>query len=486
MLPRDGPHIREQPNDYGPGEAQPRTDNMYGFPYASHYYQNPHTRHCPSDTMQTSYHVSATTLNNSKPQIYLRPYRTRRNGAHLVKLAPELPAVNLPASVRVISESAFKSSQCGASMKVSATGGGTGDAGKENIIPQLPHVANLRTTNSAKTNKDRSSQVTDNVTDSLPADSAGVHDTFVVEESSTDSDLQMHPLLFQAPEDGRLPYYPLNCSTGTSSSFSFFSGNQPQLNLSLFHNPHQTSHVVDCFNKSSKIKESTPASCNIDFHPLLQRTAEENSDLVAACSNTQQFVCLGGRPGQFQNHLDAVQVKSLVNSGPFSTARKPSSPNEKASELDLEIHLSSTSTKEITGGSGAVGANNQPLSTSEPNSETRMETCEANSPCHQCSKNGPIVHGNLVSGSDASVGPSNNDSTCNMDDAGDRSHPEIVMEQEELSDSDEEIEEQVEFECEEMADSDGEEGSGCEPIAEVQDKVPLLFLFINILILFLS
>ena len=36
------------------------------------------------------------------------------------------------------------------------------------------------------------------------------------------------------------------------------------------------------------------------------------------------------------------------------------------------------------------------------------------------------------------------------------------MEQEELSDPDEEIEEHVEFEGEEMADSEGEDGSGCE------------------------
>lgn len=55
------------------------------------------------------------------------------------------------------------------------------------------------------------------------------------------------------------------------------------------------------------------------------------------------------------------------------------------------------------------------------------------------------------------------------------------MEQEELSDSDEEIEEHVEFECEEMTDSEGEEGSGCEQIAEMQEKVALLFLYKNLL-----
>ena len=36
------------------------------------------------------------------------------------------------------------------------------------------------------------------------------------------------------------------------------------------------------------------------------------------------------------------------------------------------------------------------------------------------------------------------------------------MEQEELSDPDEEIEEHVEFEREEMADAEGEDGSNCD------------------------
>lgn len=60
-----------------------------------------------------------------------------------------------------------------------------------------------------------------------------------------------------------------------------------------------------------------------------------------------------------------------------------------------------------------------------------------------------------------------------IDEMTDQSNLGIVMEQEELSDSDEETmeEEHVEFECEEMADSEGEEGSECEEIIEMQDKV---------------
>ena len=55
------------------------------------------------------------------------------------------------------------------------------------------------------------------------------------------------------------------------------------------------------------------------------------------------------------------------------------------------------------------------------------------------------------------LAPSNAGNVCVNDSADDQSLPEIVMEQEELSDSDEEVEENVEFECEEMTDSEEED-----------------------------
>lgn len=192
---------------------------------------------------------------------------------------------------------------------------------------------------------------------------------------------------------------------------------------------------------------------------------------------------MGGKSAQLQNPLNAAQITSLVNSGPSATGSKPSIPNEKANELDLEIHLSSTCTKEKAKGNGVGGANNQPKSTlSASNAGNTIEKHKTNCSCHHQSSNCPLQN-NLVSSADASAVPINNDSSCNMDDLGDQSHPEIVMEQEELSDSDEETEEHVEFEREEMTDSDGEEGLGCEPIAEVHDKVTLLSLCIKVWLL---
>lgn len=64
--------------------------------------------------------------------------------------------------------------------------------------------------------------------------------------------------------------------------------------------------------------------------------------------------------------------------------------------------------------------------------------------------------GSHVTGSSAT-------SRC-IDEIGDQSNQGIVMEHEELSDSDQEMmeEEHVEFECEEMTDSQGENDSECE------------------------
>ncbi|KAB5533671.1 hypothetical protein DKX38_016757 [Salix brachista] len=472
-ISREDQNTREHPNNCRPGEAQIWIDNMNGLPYGSSSFQYPLTHAKPSpNTRLPNYQISNMSVSTSKPQIHLRPYRSRKtDGVRLVRLAPDLPPVNLPRSVRIISQSAFERNQFGSSIKVSTLGSRACDAGKNNIAAQLPHVGNLRIPSSVDSRRDKTNQAADHVTDSHPEESAVVHNACIAEERGTDSDLQIHPLLFQAPEGACLPYFPLSCDSGTSSSFSFFSGNQPQLNLSLFHNPLQANHVVDGFHKSSKSKDSTSASCSIDFHPLLQRTDGENNNLVMPCSNPNHLVCSSGESAQFQNHFGVVQNKSFVNHIPIAADPKHSSSNEKANDLDLDIHLSSNSAKEISERSTDVGANNQPRSTvSEPKSGRRLETSKIDGPHDQNNGHCPMVHSNLASGADASPVQSNNASTCNMDDVGDQSHPEIVMEQEELSDSDEEIEENVEFECEEMADSDGEEGAGFEPVAEVEDK----------------
>ncbi|KAK9267829.1 hypothetical protein L1049_010265 [Liquidambar formosana] len=480
ILSREGTQVMEQLNNYGSGETLPQKNNMKEFTAALRNSQHPythltHVRHGASNIMEPNHSVPDLMLKSSKSPFYLRPYRVRRtNSAHLVKLAPDLPPVNLPPSVRVISQSAFKSYQCGASAKVSVSGGGNVGAGIENAVPKLPHVAKLGTVYSMKGGQNKSNSLKHDITNSRLEESRVHKDKCVPEERGSESDLQMHPLLFQATEGGHLPYYALNCSTSTSSSFSFFSGNQPQVNLSLFRNPHHSNPSVNCCYKSSKSKETTSTSCGIDFHPLLQRTDDVNSDLATACLTPHLPVHLDsfrGKFSQLQSSFDAVQAESQVNSDPSATTTKPSSPNEKANELDLEIHLSSTSRKKKALGSRDLMEHNPMRSTiSAMGSRTTMGTQNTNNMYYRHFETCPTVSSKLVSDAPASAIPSNNINRYSMDSVGDQSLPEIVMEQEELSDSDEEIGERVEFECEEMADSEGEEGSDSEQIADVLNK----------------
>ncbi|KAE8664463.1 Homeodomain-like superfamily protein, putative isoform 2 [Hibiscus syriacus] len=453
MPTEEGPNAREQPNNYRCAVTRPLTGLNQGSQHALNHSQQPYTfPHCASNALQPTYTVPNMISNTSKTQIYLRPYRSRKcNNLRLVKLAPDLPPVNLPPSVRVIPESALKFNQCGAYTKVSAAGAGGVDVGIGNIVSPFSGFAKSLVNRSDKSNPTR-----ENITNSNSEESRVVKDKRVAEES-TRTDLQMHPLLFQTPEDGQLPYYPMNCGAGTFSSLSLFSGNQPQLNLSLFYSSQQANSADDKLTKSLRMKESVSASYGIDFHPLLQRTDETNSELVTACSIASTSTGLDGRSAT-PSPLDAFQRRPVVHCSPLFIGSRPSSPIEKVNELDLEIHLSS-STKENAALSRGVTALPTDSSVRFLNSQNATETPDA----FHSSGNNFVFGGCSSTVSTKIIGRY-------IDDASNQSHPEIVMEQEELSDSDEEFEENVEFECEEMADSEGEEGSGCEQVSEMQDK----------------
>lgn len=168
------------------------------------------------------------------------------------------------------------------------------------------------------------------------------------------------------------------------------------------------------------------------------------------------------RSSNAQLPFNAVQSESRATSNRLAACTKSGSPNEKASELDLDIHLSFSSRKEKAIGSRDVNK----LSSTTSNltvggSGTAMETQATKSSCHQRSE---------YSGAHLFVESSNNISMTDINNEGDRSLPEIVMEQEELSDSEEEIGEHVEFECEEMDDSEGDGVSDSEQIMDIQNK----------------
>jgi len=441
-------HIRfyKGTQDYGlSGKVQYHSGNQSAFPSASNLPQFFHT----TSDLRNGMNAATSSFNPMKPvfnvpsssKYYCRPYRSRRaHNAHLVKLAPELPPVNLPPSVRVVSQNAFRGFQCGTS-KVYPPGGGVAASREDHLASQTPHgekSENVHPIIGARP------ALKDTATGSQLERSEIVEGRSIVAEKGTCTELQMHPLLFQVTEDGSVPYYPLKFSSGTPSSFSFFSGSQPQLNLSLFHSSQQQSHV-DCANKSLKSKNSILRSGGIDFHPLLQKSDDAQSP-----------------------NFDSNQPESLGPSGVSAIANRSSGLNDKSNELDLEMHLSSVSGREKSvksrqpkahdpAGSKKTVAIREPQEDSVPH-------------CQQGGENVSASSRGLAS-SDPLVVPNDNIARYDVDDIGDQSHPEIVMEQEELSDSEEDIEEHVEFECEEMTDSEGEDGSGCEQALDVQNKV---------------
>ncbi|KAL2341282.1 hypothetical protein Fmac_009222 [Flemingia macrophylla] len=437
-------------HDYGSsGRVQHQNGIQSAFPFVS---KLPQFIHTASD-LRNGNNGAPSGINPKKPVFdatsgskhYCRPYRTRKaHNAHLVKLAPDLPPVNLPPSVRVVSQTAFKGFQCGSS-KVYPPGGGVAVSRKDNSAPHGEKSENVHPAEGA------CPALRDSATGSELERSETVEGRSVAAEKGTCTDLQMHPLLFQV--DGNVPYYPLKFSSCYSSSFSFFSGSQPQLNLSLFHSSQQQS-PIDCANQSVKSKDSTSRTGGIDFHPLLQKSDDAQ---------------------QSPTNFDAIQPESRVNSGVPAMASISSGLNDKYNELDLEIHLSSVSGREKYVKSSQPKAND-PVGSKKTVaiSGTAMKPQENSVPyCQKGVENLPASSCDLAS-SAPSVVPNDNIARYDVDDIGDQSHPGIVMEQEELSDSEEDIEEHVEFECEEMTDSEGEDDSGCEQALEAQNKeVPI-------------
>nr|XP_007147729.1 hypothetical protein PHAVU_006G149800g [Phaseolus vulgaris]ESW19723.1 hypothetical protein PHAVU_006G149800g [Phaseolus vulgaris] len=444
-------HIRfyRGTQDYGlSGKVQYQNGNQSAFPSVSNLPQFFHT----TSDLRTGMNGAPSSFNPKKPvfnvtsssKYYCQPYRSRRaHNAHLVKLAPELPPVNLPPSVRVVSQTDFKGFQCGTS-KVYPPGGGVAASREDHFASQTPHSEkseNIHPVIGARP------ALKDTVTGTQLERSEVVEGRSIVAEKGTCTDLQMHPLLFQVTEDGNVPYYPLKLSSGTSSSFSFFSGSQPQLNLSLFHSSQQQSHI-DCANKSLKSKNSILRSGGIDFHPLLQKSDDAQSP-----------------------NFDSNQPESLGTSGVSAIANRSSGPNDKSNELDLEIHLSSVSGRERSVKSRQPKARD-PAGSKKTVAISRISREPQEDSVPHCQQGGENVSASSrgPASSDPLVVPNDNIARYDVDEIGDQSHPEIVMEQEELSDSEEDIEERVEFECEEMTDSEGEDGSGCEQALDVQNK----------------
>ncbi|KAI3454306.1 hypothetical protein Pfo_010969 [Paulownia fortunei] len=412
---------------------------------------------------------SPAALRLSSSQVVLRPYRARRpNSARLVKLAPDLPPVNLPPSVRVMSQSAFRSSQAVASSKISGNASRIAGMVVENRAMHARSTMKSGVGSSVKSGPIRNNSVNITASSRHPNHSEVTIDKGVAERG--DLDLQMHPLLFQAPQDGHLPHYPLNCSTSTSSSFTFFSGKQPQLSLSLFHNPRHIRDAVNFLSKSSKPPEQIASSFSADFHPLLQRTDDVDTDSIAAhpAARLPSIAESRQRCALIQNPSACISKPSLDGSSTAS-GTKVASFSGKVNELDLDIHLSFTSKNQEAAESRNMTLRRTARSRSAPMSATiESESAKDSSNKRDSAPDG--ISDELDSG-DIPLVTSRNKGIRKVSDAmRDESLPEIIMEQEELSDSEEEFGENVEFECEEMADSEGDSTSDSEQIVNIPNE----------------
>ncbi|XP_038903861.1 uncharacterized protein LOC120090341 isoform X2 [Benincasa hispida] len=448
ILPEKDIQSRERSNTVESGDMQTQKKNVDWFS------SGPAFSEPPQLLSTTTGHVTSTTdaqnlrVSDVKSPMYSRSYWARRsNSSHLVKLAPDLPPVNLPPSVRVVPQSFFRGSLFGAPAKAFVA-----KSNKE--VSQATNTVNSMLNNSNPPNNVTNViPLTEDASKSDMEECRANNDNPTETERGADSDLHMHPLLFRASDDGSVPYYPLNCSSSSSDTFSFFSGNQPQLNLSLFYNPQPEYHVG--FEKLLKSKNFT-SSHSIDFHPLLQRTDDIEQVNTAAS--------LDGRSPHGHNIFGAVQNQPLVSNGQLPRGTESFKHGDKSYGLDLEMHLSSASNIDTIPGNRVFTAHDHLKSMTARNSEA-LENLH-NGHLHGETRR-TNEESNLVSDAHPGVQPSMDN--CS-DDVDDLSHPGIVMEQEELSDTDEEVEENVEFECEEMADSEGEDGSDCDPITDLQQK----------------
>ncbi|KAJ8559741.1 hypothetical protein K7X08_003799 [Anisodus acutangulus] len=401
-------------------------------------------------------------LRSSETQSFSRYRACKFNNGQLVKLAPGLPPVNLPPSVRVMSQSAFKSYHVGTYPRALGGDASTGDGVRDNAVPNIANAAKSYTNYFVKDGPFTSSAGRNNISNQNLQETSMSKDNKSVAEGKDESGLKMHPLLFRAPEDGPLPYYQSNSSFSTSSSFNFFSGCQPQLNLSLFHHPRQSVHNVNFLDKSSNPRDKTSISSGFDFHPLLQRTDDANCDLEVASSVARPSCTSESSRGR------CTQVQNAVDSSSNVACSIPSSPMGISNEVDLEMHLSFTSRKQKVVGSRGVADHFMGRSPSASDSGDKNRR-------NNGTPNRTTQHRD--SSATARMLSSDEQTGNDVDDLEDQSLAEVVMEQEELSDSGEETGENVEFECEEMEDSEGEEIFESEEITndenEEMDKVAL-------------
>lgn len=363
------------------------------------------------------------------------------SGIKVVKLAPGLPPVNLPSSVRIISQSAFKN-HCGVS-SYNIVGGRD-----SKLLPSLYN--NNKPGGSLRNSRSLENIYSDkNPEDCLQNPRSGLN-RYSTEENCPDSEVHMHPLLFRASENVHQSHHKEICSV-------------PALKTSNFPSGHQNGNT-DLFYPTKHSKELLPSD-TIDFHPLLQRmdnrteVSVNDPEVNLASRSLQPYVAKCALTSYAINGVSSEPHTSFEHTGP-STAS--TSHYVDKNNLDSNIHLTPTN-KRKTPNSSMKTFHSNGISLDDPLDGTMsIGGIQAQSPCRE-----KHSEANVANLSSAHIVKSCNQvqkisktyvghSYKGMENVEDEHLTGIVMEQEELSDSDDENE-HIEFEREEMEDSEGEQ-----------------------------
>ncbi|XP_072979372.1 uncharacterized protein [Typha angustifolia] len=387
----------------------------------------------------------------------------KRKGARVVKLAPDLPPVNLPPSVRVISQSAFQGLHPSPSYSNISN-----NVPKDNasVLPRATteDIHRVSPGKQLKLFSDNGAEVILQQDGDVPKSRA--------KENSTESEFQMHPLLFQLHEDQFSSYYSTGL-TNISSGYNFLTRSKVQVD-----------RRSDDINTASQTKEAPGDMHTIDFHPLLRRTENASGGATSLSSN----IMLAGEfrresdCHQFLNKFDYTLRESLVDDGQLATDGAPTCHKEKENGLDLDIRLYYA----IGNGNGKLGcrgtSEHQYVESASCLEQRVLEKGRHSDKPSLCCKDKPF---------DFPISSCSSVQSCRVEDVNlveklesrngcphqctEESHeesiPGIVMEHEELSDSDEDSV-HVEFEHEEMDDSEDDELEGVQPSDTQNEGIP--------------
>ncbi|URE39147.1 hypothetical protein MUK42_07914 [Musa troglodytarum] len=200
---------------------------------------------------------------------------------------------------------------------------------------------------------------------------------------------------------------------------------------------------------------------SVDFHPLLRRTNNATADLAMVSSVDPGVFPASSHHNKLSHDSNAVSRENLVGNSQIPAGGASLCHHEKENELDLDIHLYSVKENEKTRQAGDSSMHQFNKSGSPTFQPSMGKGIDADMSFHYNANCSESVASHTRGCGDKDVNslevvqmPNDCLSQCTKD--YDESDLDIIMEQEELSDSDDESA-NVEFECEEIDDSEDDE-----------------------------